>query len=121
MAFDSPGTMLSMVQSGRVKALAMGGKTRDPQLPNVPTIGELFPGNDVTFWFGVVGPAGMPKDRVDWLNRELRKSLDDTKVKARLYAAGYPITPGTPEEFARFIRTSHDDYARIVKEYNIQQ
>jgi tripartite-type tricarboxylate transporter receptor subunit TctC len=121
VSVDSPGTMAPLVKEGRIKALAMGGPVRDPQYPDTPLIREALPGNDATYWFGVVAPAGVPKDRIQWLNSEINKSLAETPVKARLYVAGYPLAPETPEGFAKLIKTQYDDYARIVKEYNISQ
>ena len=80
--FDSIPTMAQMIIAGNVRALGTSGKTRSPNLPDVPTIAEAgVPGFQATLWVGFMAPAGTPKPIVELLNREITKILSRPDIK----------------------------------------
>lgn len=103
--FDTVSAVLGPVQSGQVKALAVTGKNRFPALPNVPTALEsgALPGYDVTTWYGVFAPRGIPPAVVAKLNKTLNEILADDAVRTRLVAAGVVVQGSTPEAFGAFM------------------
>src|SRR3954452_13856549 len=72
LCFVSAGSAVPLWKGGKLKLIAIGGKERMPQLPDVPTVGETVPGFQAVSWFGLVGPAGMPPDVVEKINKEVR-------------------------------------------------
>ena len=107
---------LPMLKAGRVRALGVTSAARMPTLPDVPTIAETgLPGYEVTNWYGVMVPAGVPKDIVSKLHGDLVKVLKSPDVQQRFAAEGGDATPNTPEEFAAFIRNEIAKWAVAVK------
>src|SRR5271169_3580338 len=102
--FDTVSALIGQVQSGSLKALAVTGKDRFPAVPNVPAAIEsgLLPGYDVTTWYGVFGPAGMPAAVVATLNKTLIDIVADDKTRQRLVAVGVVVKGSTPAEFGAF-------------------
>src|SRR6187402_214596 len=92
-------TTLPLVQGGQLKALAIGGGTRSPAMPDVPTVGETIPGFESTSWQGYFVPAGTPRDIVVKLQQETAKVLKLPDVMERLRAGGNEGVGSTPEEF----------------------
>jgi tripartite-type tricarboxylate transporter receptor subunit TctC len=109
--FDTVSALLGQVQSGQLKALAVTGKDRFPAVPDVPPAIEsgLLPGYNVTTWYGVFGPRGMPPAVVARLNKTLNEIIADKAVGASLARAGVVVQGSTPEEFGKFMA---DEYAR---------
>ena len=103
--FDTVSALIGQVQSGQLKALAVTGKERFPAVPDVPTAlsSGLVPGYDVTTWYGVFGPRGMPPAVVAKLNGALADILKDPAVRARLSTAGVVVQGSTPAEFGAFM------------------
>ena len=118
---EAPGSVYGLIQQGRMKAIATGDKTREPLFPEVGTIGEVLPGQGMTFWFAMVAPAGTPPDRLAWLEREVLASLQDPRIKARMYTAGINVIGGSSKMLADEIRVFQDRFGKIVKQYNITQ
>ena len=107
---------LPHAKSGRLKALAVTTPSRSPLLPEVPTMAELgAEGAGIYAWDGFVAPAGMPDDDVETLNRALQDALADPEVKARLTKMGAVAEPGTPADFAAFIRSEMPKWQALVK------
>lgn len=122
MNFDTMPPVLPHILSGKLRALAISTRERMPQLPNVPTFGEVgISGFDVTNWYAVVGPKGMPKDLVAKIDDAVRKTLEDPGVKPKLEPQGV-IYGGarTPDEFAAFIKAELAKYQRLTKELEIR-
>jgi tripartite-type tricarboxylate transporter receptor subunit TctC len=103
--FDTVSALIGQVQSGQLKALAVTGKDRFPAVPDVPTAIEsgMVPGYDVTTWYGVFGPRGMPPAVVARLNGTIADILKDETVRARLSTAGVVVQGSTPEAFGAFM------------------
>jgi tripartite-type tricarboxylate transporter receptor subunit TctC len=107
---------LPHVQGGKVKALAVAGSARSPSLPDVPTFVESgFKDFVVSVWWGVMGPAAMPKDIVNQLNREIVASLASAEMKERLQTMSAQAIGGTVEQFAAFFAAETKRWAPIVK------
>jgi tripartite-type tricarboxylate transporter receptor subunit TctC len=101
----------AFVKAGRVKVLAVTSKARVPSMPDVPTVGETVPGFEFYSWYGLWGPAKLPKDIAQRLNTEVNKALA-TDMRDKLTPQGLVLTPGSIEDFARFQK---DDMARSAK------
>jgi tripartite-type tricarboxylate transporter receptor subunit TctC len=113
-------TALPHIQSGKLRALAVTGAKRWPQLPDVPTLAELgMPGYETYNWFGILAPAKTPAAMVMRLNRELVAIMQDPAMKAWMEARGAEAVTSTPEEFAAYIKKDLAKWARVVKEAGI--
>ena len=109
-------SVLQQIKSGKVRALAVTGSTRLPQLPDVPTLSEAgVKGYESTGWFGVVAPAATPPAIVARLQSELRAVLVDSDVIAGARAAGVELSPTTSAEFGRFIASETVKWADVIK------
>jgi tripartite-type tricarboxylate transporter receptor subunit TctC len=112
---------LPHVQSGRLRAIAVTGEKRSPQLPDVPTVAESgVPGYVVTLWFGLFAPAGTPRDIVTRLSNETAKVLRSPDIGTKLTALGADVAPSSPEEFGRFVREEIARWAKVVKATGIK-
>ena len=118
---DAGSVLLPQVKGGKLKALAVTGPKRDPQLPDVPTVGELGLGGMESVGFqGLVGPAGMPKDIVNRLAGEMVKALSQPDMKAKFAAAGAEVHPLGPKEFAAFVKADNEKWSKLVRERKLQ-
>ena len=109
------------LKGGRVRALAVSTAKRNSQLPEVPTTGEAgVTGADAPLWFGVWAPAGTPANIVAKISVDTRKALADPGVRERLANLGNDAMDMSPEEFARFVRSEIDEYARVIKAAGIK-
>lgn len=114
--------LLPLVQSARLRALAVTGAQRFAQWPSVPTMAESgMPGYDVTSWYGVCAPAGTPRPVIDNVNAGLSAVLRSPDVQQRMNEMVIDAAPTTPEAFAAFIRAETDRWAKVVKEAGITQ
>ncbi len=113
--------LLPHAASGRILLLAVASKTRSTVLPDVPTMMEAgYPGIDLSQWFGLLGPAGMPPAVLARLSGEFQKALADPNVRRKLAASGLEAGGGTPEDFARRVRDEGVVWARIAKEAGLR-
>jgi len=95
--------------------------SRDPVLPNVPTVAEAgVPGFEATAWWGVLAPAKTPPAIVARMNAELTKILRDPQVSERLGGQGMNIVASSPEAFSKFIDEQTAKWARVVREHGIK-
>ncbi|MBY0269415.1 MAG: tripartite tricarboxylate transporter substrate binding protein [Burkholderiales bacterium] len=107
--------------TGRLRVIGVTGSKRSSAAKHIPTIAESgLPGYELSPWFGVVAPAGVPKEVVTRLNAAIGASLKSPDVLQRLGALGYEPLGGTPEQFAETIRTDIAKYAKIVKAAGIK-
>ena len=106
-----------LLKSGQLRGLATTGKARSPLFPDIPTIGEFYPGYEVTIWLGLFAPAGTPEPIVTKLREEAYKALSQQDLAQKLNVTGalQPLIL-TPPEFAALIRSDHEKYGKIVKE-----
>ena len=109
------------VKEGRLKAIAITAKTRSALLPDVPTVAEQgYPGFDVPTWFGLVGPAGLPRPIVEAVHRALDRSLRTPEVATQFAAIGAEATPDTPAEFAAYMKAQQALWAKVVKDADVK-
>ncbi len=122
MNFDTMPPVLEHIRSKKIRALAISTPKRISQLAEVPTFEEVgITGFDVTNWYSVMGPKGMPNDMVVKLDRAVKTAMNDPKIRATLDAQGLQSGgAATPEEFKQFLSAELDKYARIVKDLNIR-
>jgi tripartite-type tricarboxylate transporter receptor subunit TctC len=111
---------LPHIQGGRVRALGVTSKTETPQLPGVPPIANTLPGFENTGWFGIVAPAGTPKEIIRQVYRDTKRALEASDLRGRLYVQGLSPVGNTPEEFARAIKEETALWAKVVRERKIE-
>ena len=113
--FSPASTVLAFIKDGRVKALATSEGKRTSAAPDLPTISEAaLPGYDTGVWFGILGPAGMPKAIIDKISNAANSALKDPDVLKQLTAQGLDARGGSPEEFAIFIKNETERWARVI-------
>jgi tripartite-type tricarboxylate transporter receptor subunit TctC len=116
MMFDNIPSSLPHIKAGKLHAIATTGAKRDPALPDLPTIAEAgVPGYESGVWFGLMVPAGTPKDIVARLNAEAVKGANSPEFQKRMKDLGYNIIPGTPEHMAEMIKAEIARWTPIVK------
>ncbi|UUZ67331.1 tripartite tricarboxylate transporter substrate binding protein [Polaromonas sp. P1(28)-13] len=119
MMFPGFPVVQPLLKTGQLKALAVVGKRRLALLPDVPTMAEAgFPGMDSVEWYGVVAPAGTPRDIVARLNSEIVKTLNMPDVHTLLASKGYEPASSTPEQFSALIKSEQVSWASFVKQMN---
>jgi tripartite-type tricarboxylate transporter receptor subunit TctC len=110
-------TLLGQIKQGKLRALAVTSTKRVDDLPNVPTIHESgYKGFDAATWFGLLAPAGTPKDVVARLNAEFNKALQQPELRKKLGDEGADPAGGTPEQFAALIKDEAVRWGKVVKE-----
>jgi tripartite-type tricarboxylate transporter receptor subunit TctC len=121
LTWSSIPTILPHVRAGRVRALGVGNAERMPSLPEFPTIAEAgVPGFESYAWGGMIGPANMPKDIVERLNKEIVDTLKQKDVVDRMLAEGTVPTPSSPEEFVAYAKLELKKWGDVVKLANIK-
>jgi len=119
--FDTMPPVLEHVKAGKIRALAISTPQRVPQLPDVPTFEEKgIKGFDVTNWYSIMGPKGLPKDIVEKMDAAVKKAMADPGVRPTLEAQGVQFGGArTPDEFGNFIKAELAKYAKLVKELGV--
>lgn len=119
--FDNLPSAMPHIKSGALRAVAVTSSQRFPALPNLPTIAESgLPGYDATSWFGLWAPASTPADLVARLNSEINQILAQADVKQVMLEQGAEAAPDTPPQFAAFIQSEANKWAKVVKAANVQ-
>jgi tripartite-type tricarboxylate transporter receptor subunit TctC len=114
--------IVSPIQSGRLRGLAITSATRASQLPSIPTVQEAgFPGYDVQSWQGVCAPGGMPAPVLDKLHTDINAVLRMPDVQQRLHELVMGGAPTSREEFEQFIRAEISRWAQVIKDAGIPQ
>lgn len=117
LMFDNLPSALPHIKSGKLRALAVTTDKPSPALPGVPTIAEAGPvkGYEASSWFGVLAPAGTPKDIVNKLQQTLSKALNSPEMREKLVGQGAEPVGDTPEHFAQHIQAETAKWAKVVK------
>ena len=115
VVFGTYGLWEPHVRSGKLKMLAVLGKSRMAQYPDVPAANEIVPGMESRTWFGLLGPAGLPKAILAKLHREAVRTLNDGKVKESLARSGMEVVGSTPEAFAEFLKRESETTGRLIQ------
>lgn len=120
ISFFSLPLMVPHIKSGRMKGIAVGSRQRTPQVPDVPTLAETFPGFEFNSWFGILGPAGLPRDVVARVHRDTVRTLQVPEVRARLVEQGFEIVAGTPEEFLKHVQNESDKLGKVIRDNGVK-
>src|SRR5512135_2843134 len=113
--FAPASTVLGFIKDGRVKALATSEAKRASIAPDLPTIAEAaLPGYATGLWFGILGPAGIPKHVVDKVSEATNMALKDPGVLKQLETQGLNALGGSPDDFARFIKSETQRWVRVM-------
>ena len=118
--FDSIPSALPHVKSGKVRALGVASSTRSPALPDVPTIGESLKGFEADSWFGVMMPAGTPREIIARFNADVQKALALQEVKERLLAVGGFVSAGGPDQLAERVKADVAKWGKVVRTAGIK-
>jgi tripartite-type tricarboxylate transporter receptor subunit TctC len=113
--FTSPLSAQPLVKAGRLRQIAVTSAKRFPPLPDVPSVAEAGYPLDISSWWGLLAPAGVPPDILARVHAETVKALNGADVKDRLAAQGAIVATNTPEQFAAHIKSEIANWARIVK------
>jgi tripartite-type tricarboxylate transporter receptor subunit TctC len=112
---------LPQIQAGALRAIASGSLSRDPQLPDLPTVVEQgFPGLEAIQWIGLLTTAGTPKSVIERINAELNRALRDPDLIAKFAQQGLTPAGGTPAEFQRTIATDLKNWTETARAANIR-
>jgi tripartite-type tricarboxylate transporter receptor subunit TctC len=113
--------VLPQVRAGKINAIAVTSKTRNPLLPDVPTMDEAgLPGFEVLSWQGLFAPAGTPPEVVARLSKEVRAVMESKDVKDFFAAQGFLVGATTPDQFKSFVGSEVARWAEIVKAGNVR-
>ena len=119
ISFFSLPLMVPHIKAGKMKGLAVGSRARVPQLPDVQTLSETFPGFEQYSWFGILGPAGLPKDVAAKVHCETVRTLQAPDVNGKLTEQGFEIVASSPEEFVKFVQGESDKLGKLIRENKI--
>ena len=119
--FGNISNVLPLIREGKLRAFGITSKQRSPQIPELPTMEELgFPGFDATAWFGLMGPAGLPKPIVDKIHDETVKVLALPDTRKKLEGMGLQLVGNTPEQFAAIVKAEMPMWAKVIKDAGIK-
>jgi tripartite-type tricarboxylate transporter receptor subunit TctC len=120
--FSSPSQVLQHVKEGKLRALAIMTNVRSQMLPDVPTMAEAgYPGIEGEEWYGVIAPAGTPKDIVALLNREIVRLMALPDIRENLLTLGFELVPATtPEAFTARIKSDAEQWGNVIRAANLK-
>ena len=120
MMFNTSGSLMPHVQSGRLRALAVSSGKRFSAVPELPTVAESgVPGFDVSSWYGLLAPAKTPPAIVSKMNADAVKVLCEPEIRKRLEGLGLEVVGSTPDEFGAFIKGEMAKWGPVIKAANI--
>ena len=121
LMFDAGVSALPQVRAGKLRALALTSARRSESAPDLPTVAEAgpLPGYEATIWFGIVAPAGTPRDIVNRLSQEIGRLLKQPALRERFASVGVELAPNTPEEFAAFIKAEIPKWSKVLRDANV--
>jgi tripartite-type tricarboxylate transporter receptor subunit TctC len=115
--FSNMLTSMPHVRAGKLRAIGVSGAKRSPQAPDLPTVAESgVPGFNAVPWYGVLGPAGLPRPILTKLNSEIARALAQPDMNERFVAQGVDLQSTTPEQFAALIRSEVVKWRKVVKD-----
>lgn len=119
--FATPETLLPFIRENKMRPLAVTTRERTPVLPKVPTVAEAgFKDYEASAWFGVLAPAGTPKEIVERLSAEIAKGMNKPDMRERFARQGSAIAAATPAQFDRFLRDEIAKWGKIIREAGIR-
>jgi tripartite-type tricarboxylate transporter receptor subunit TctC len=121
LMWATPNVVMQYVQTGKVKALAVGSPQRVTLLPNVPTVAESgVPGFDVSVWFGIAGPANTPAAAMARISREVAAMDQLADLRTKMAPLGYELTYLDSAAFAKKIAADHTRYGKVIRDADIK-
>ena len=121
LLFTSMGPVEGHLKAGKLKAIAVTGKSRLAALPDVATVSEnAIPGYEFTTWYGLVVPAATPRAVIDRLNADLRKTMASPEVKEKLASIGGDLTVGSPDQFGAMLAREVVRWRKLAKDTNLK-
>ncbi|SAI37476.1 putattive exported protein [Bordetella ansorpii] len=120
LSFDNLAPVYAQVQARRLRPIAIAAKARNPDLPDVPTLTELGVPLTASSWWGVMAPAGTPKDVIALLNRHIGTVLADAQVRRYFSRLGMQATGGTPQDFGRHIDEETQRWRTVVQQAGVK-
>ena len=109
------------IEAGKLRAIAIGSRERDPQFPNVPTMAEVgFPDIEAVTWVGMFAPAGTPRAIVERLNREINRIIQEPDIRGKLMQQGIVPVGGTPEDFGAYISAEIRRWTAVARANGIK-
>jgi tripartite-type tricarboxylate transporter receptor subunit TctC len=120
MLIQAGGAIGQNVKAGKLVGLATSGHERSAHFPDLPTIGDFYPGFETTSWVGAIAPAGTLRPIVDKLNATLVKILAEADVKAKFDTQSAEIVASTPERFGEFIKAESAKWGKVIREKDIR-
>ena len=119
--FTSPISAQPFVRGGRLRMVAVTSLKRSPSMPDIPTVAESgYPDFDVVSWWGILAPAGVPREIISKLHMQIVKILAMPDVKAKLAEQGADAASNTPEQFAAYIKSQITKWGRLIKELGVK-
>ena len=118
--FVDLGNAMAQSKGGKLRALGITAPKRSPLAADWPALADTMPGFDITAWFAIVGPAGVPKDVVDKLNHAVGQALKNPEAMEKLASIGMQPMPLTPEQLKAFMGSEVSKWIRLVKDANLQ-
>lgn len=119
-SYDAVAGSMAHVNSGKLRLIALTTASRSPMYPGAPTVNETLPGYEVQNWFGMMVPAGTPKESIARLRDEVAKVIAVPEIREKILAMGVEPVGSRPDEFGAFIKTETVKWARVIKEANIK-
>jgi tripartite-type tricarboxylate transporter receptor subunit TctC len=114
-------TAIGQLKGGKVRALGVTSKARNPAVPDIPSIAELgYPTFEIGLWFGVWAPVGTPPAIVKKINQDINLAMQNPEVKTAYESKGIKATPMSSQEFGKFVRDEMAKYQKIAKDANIE-
>jgi tripartite-type tricarboxylate transporter receptor subunit TctC len=119
VTFDNMPSSIAHIKAGKLRALGVTTAQRNPELPDVPTVGETVPGYEASAFFGFGVPHGTPKEIVELLNKEINLALKDSGMQAKLKELGGVPMPGTPQDFGKTVAAETAKWEKVVRAANL--
>jgi tripartite-type tricarboxylate transporter receptor subunit TctC len=119
ISFFSMPPMIPHIKGGKVKPIAVGSRQRVPQLPDVPTLAETYPGFEQISWFGILAPAGTPRDVIARVHRDTVRTLQAPEVGGKLTEQGFNVVASTPEEFLRHVQGESEKLGKVIRDSSL--
>ncbi len=116
MATPNLGAAIGNIQSGKLRALAVTSRERSPQLPDVPAASEVMPGFENAGWFGLMAPAGTPREVIDRVQKDSARILLSDEFRGQLAKQGMVPVANSPTEFATAVREESGRWAKVIKD-----
>jgi len=121
LIFSNPASAMPHIKSGKAKAIAVTTAKRSELMPELPTVAESgFPGFEANNWIGVVVAAGTPRPIVNRLNKEIAAILSTREMGEFLFRQGFEASPGTPEQFAAYMKSESVKWTKVVKDAGVK-